>query len=86
MPIVRSKRFNAAFSQLPAHIQAKVLKALRLLDADFRHPGLRAKRVRGTKGIYEARIDRGYRMTYQRRGEWLIMRNIGAHDDVLDKP
>jgi putative component of toxin-antitoxin plasmid stabilization module len=72
--------------QLPAHIQAKALKALRLLDADFRHPGLRAKKVQGTKGIYEARIDRGYRMTYQRRGDRLIMRNIGAHDDVLDKP
>jgi hypothetical protein len=86
VPIRRTRRFNKAFLQLPAHIQAKALKALRLLDADFRHPGLRAKRVKGTRDIYEARVDFGYRMTHQRQGDWLIVSSIGAHDDALDKP
>lgn len=86
MPVRRSKRFNKAFLKLPPHVQAKVIKALRLLDADFRHPGLQAKRVKGTVDIYEARVDYRHRMTYQRRGDLLIMRNVGPHDDVLDKP
>ena len=86
MPVRRSKRFNRAFLKLPPKLQGKVLRALRLLDEDFRHPGLRAKRVRGTDDVYEARVDYKHRMTYQRRGEWLVMRNVGPHDDVLDKP
>jgi len=86
MPIEFSERFTKAYKRLPKHIRAKTQKALRLLDADFRHPGLQAKRVKGTADIFEARVDYQYRMTYQRRGDWLIMRNIGPHDNVLDKP
>ena len=86
MPVRRSKRFNRVFRKLPPHVQAKVLKALRLLDADFRHPSLRARRVQGTPDIYEARVDHKHRMTYQRRGDVLLMRNVGAHNDVLGKP
>lgn len=86
MPIDRTERFIKAYSRLPAHIRAKVDKALRFLDIDFRHPGLQAKRVKGTADVFEARVDHQYRMTYQRRGDWLIMRNVGPHDDVLDNP
>jgi mRNA-degrading endonuclease RelE of RelBE toxin-antitoxin system len=86
MPIEVTERFARAYERLPKHIRAKVDKSLRLLDADFRHPGLQAKRVKGTADIFEARVDYQYRMTYQRRGEWLIMRNVGPHDDVLDRP
>jgi hypothetical protein len=86
MPVRRTKRFNKSFLRLPPQIQLKVLKALRLLDEDFRHPGVRAKRVRGTDDIYEARVDYKHRMTYQRRGDWLVVRNVGLHDDVLDSP
>ena len=63
MPIIITERFAEAYAKLPAHIQRKGDKALRLLEADFRHPGLRARPVEGTKGIYEARVDRKHRMT-----------------------
>jgi mRNA-degrading endonuclease RelE of RelBE toxin-antitoxin system len=86
MPLELTDRFVRAYERLPKHIRTKVQKALRLLEADFRHPGLRAKRMQGTGGIYEARVDQKYRLTYQRRGDWLIVRNVGPHDDVLDNP
>ncbi len=86
MPIRRSKLFNKAFLKLSPQIQAKVLKALKLLDEDFRHPGLQAKRVEGTADIFEARVDYHHRMTYQRHSDVLFMRNVGSHDDVLDNP
>ena len=86
MPVELTERFLRAYRKLPAHVRAKVDRALRLLDADFRHPGLYAKRIQGTKGIYEARVDQRYRLTCQREGDVLILRNVGPHDDALDNP
>ena len=68
------------------HIRDKVDRALRLLDADFRNPGLRAKRMQGTVDLFEARVDYKHRITYQRRGDVVLMRNVGLHNDVLDNP
>jgi mRNA-degrading endonuclease RelE of RelBE toxin-antitoxin system len=85
MPIVITERFAKAYAKLPRHVWAKVDKALRLLDEDFRHPGLRARAVEGTQGIYEARVDRKHRLTYERDGDRLIMRNVGKHDKTLDR-
>jgi mRNA-degrading endonuclease RelE of RelBE toxin-antitoxin system len=86
MPVELTERFLRAYRKLPAHIRAKVDRALRLLDADFRHPGLHAKRIQGTRDIYEARVDQRYRLTYQRKGDMFILRNVGPHDDALDNP
>ena len=86
MPIVISERFALAYAKLPSDVQAKVDKALRLLEEDFRHPGMRAGRVEGTEGIYEARVDRRHRMTYQRDGDRLVMRNVGEHEKTLRRP
>ncbi|OGO40525.1 MAG: hypothetical protein A2Z04_05340 [Chloroflexi bacterium RBG_16_57_9] len=86
MPIVITGRFARAYARLPDHIQKKVDKALRLLEADFRHPGLRTRRIEGTPGIYEARVDQKHRMTYEREGDRLIMRTVGEHDETLARP
>ena len=86
MPVERTERFIRAYARLPARIRSKVDKALIQLDDDFRHPGLQAKRVRGAADIFEARVDYRHRMTYQRCGDVLLMRNVGRHNDVLDKP
>jgi hypothetical protein len=51
-----------------------------------RHPSLRLKKIEGTPGIWEAMIDRGCRMTLEVRADAFILRNIGKHDETLDKP
>jgi hypothetical protein len=86
MPIVITERFASAYATLPQRVQRKVDKALQLLEEDFRHPGLRARRVEGTRGIHEARVDRKHRFTYETEGDRLIMRNVGEHDRTLDRP
>ncbi len=86
MPVRTSERFDAKYEFLPLRLRAKVKKALKLLDADFRHPGLHSHPVRGHEGVYEARIDQQYRMTYERRGDTLIMRNLDNHDECLKNP
>jgi hypothetical protein len=86
MPIELTERFVRQYAQLPGMIQKKVDKALARLDVDFRHPGLRAHPVERAPGVIEAYVDRKYRMTYERHGDILIMRNVDNHDDCLRQP
>ena len=64
-----------------------VKKALRLLAENPRHPSLQTKPVERAPGIYEARVDQRYRLTYERlAGDVLRMRVVGKHDTALKKP
>lgn len=85
--IARTATFDDLFGKLPKEVQKKVIKALRLLADNPRHPSLQTKPVEGAPGIYEARIDLSYRMTYQPLpGDKLLLRVVGKHDEVLKNP
>ncbi|MBI4289741.1 MAG: hypothetical protein HY671_15100 [Chloroflexi bacterium] len=86
MPIRFTERFAKQYERLPATIQGKVDKALGFLEVDFRHPGLRSHPVEGAKGVFEAYVDAKYRMTFERRGDLLVMRNVDNHDECLKSP
>ena len=86
MPLELTERFRDAYVDLPRTIQRKVDKALSLLDVNPRHPSLQTKPIRGAPGIYEARVDQRYRLTYERRGDVFVLRNVGAHDSTLKNP
>ena len=86
MPLDYTERFKLQYVKLPLAVRLKVDKSLKLLDANFRHPGLRSHPVEGAPGIYEAHVDRKYRLTFERRGDILILRNVDNHDDCLRKP
>jgi hypothetical protein len=86
MPIQLTEHFVKQYARLPKLIQQKVDKALMLLDTDFRHPGLRSHPLEGSPGIMEAYVDRKYRLTFERRSDNLIMRNVDNHDDCLRQP
>ncbi|MBT3391572.1 MAG: hypothetical protein HN413_14325 [Chloroflexi bacterium] len=80
-------RFLKSYAILPEQIRKKVNKAIRLLANDPRHPSLQTKPIQGAKGIYEARADRAYRMTYERLpGDVLRLRVVGEHDETLKNP
>jgi hypothetical protein len=86
MPIELTERFIGQYEHLSAAIQRKVDKSIRLLETDFRHPGLKTHPVQSSPGIFEASVDRRYRMTYERRGDVLLLRNIDNRDDCLKDP
>jgi len=86
MPIQRTTRFDKAYIALPSFIRAKVDRAIRLLDENWRHPGLRARRLSGYRDLFYARVDLDHRITYERRGDLLILRNVGRHDETLKNP
>lgn len=82
----RTERFAKAYRLLQSAIQRKVDKALRLLASDPRHPSLHLKKIQGTDDIWEARVDRGYRMTLEIGEDYYLLRNVGKHDETLGNP
>lgn len=82
----RTERFAKAYRSLRPEVRLKADKALRLLAADPRHPSLRLKKIEGTPGIWEVRVDRQTRMTLEIGRGYYLLRNIGKHDETLEKP
>lgn len=86
MPIQFTERFVKQYERLPENVQKKVDKALRLIDINFRHPGLRSHPLERSGDIFEAYVDIKYRLTFERRGNIFIMRNVDNHDDCIRNP
>jgi mRNA interferase RelE/StbE len=88
MPRIRlTRRFIKSFARLPTSIQEKVKKQILLLADDPRHPSLQTKPIQGAPGIYEARVDIDYRLTYERdHNNTLVVRVVARHDKALKKP
>jgi mRNA-degrading endonuclease RelE of RelBE toxin-antitoxin system len=85
--IETSERFEASYEKLPEEIRKKVKKAMRLLADNPRHPSLQTKPVQSFKGIYEARVDINYRLTYERLpDDLLLLRFVATHDEALKSP
>jgi mRNA interferase RelE/StbE len=84
--IRRTKTFDKTFLKLPAQIQQKTEKAVKLLLLEFYHPSLRTKKMSGQKGIWEARVDYHYRFTFTLDRDTIILRVVGNHEDALKKP
>jgi addiction module RelE/StbE family toxin len=88
MPKIRfTRRFLKSFARLPVSVQEKIKKQIALLAENPRHPSLQSKPIQGALGIYEARVDVDYRITYERdESDTLVLRVAGKHDQALKKP
>jgi len=84
--ITRTARFKKAWQELTQEEKALGRKALRNLATDVRYPALRVKKMQGTEHIWEARVSRSLRMTFEIAGNTIILRNIGRHDETLEQP
>ncbi len=84
--IERADSFVKDYLRLSPQVQGRVEKAIKLLVRNIQHPSLRAKRVQGTKRIWEARVTRQYRLTFEIcPGNVLRLRRVGTHD-ILKTP
>jgi addiction module RelE/StbE family toxin len=88
MPKIRfTRRFLKSFARLPAAVQEKVKKQLALMSEDPRYSSLQTKPIQGAPGIYEARVDIDYRLTYERdKDDTLVLRVVARHDEALKNP
>ena len=86
MKIARTARFKKAWQELTADEKELGRKALRKLASDLRYPALRVRKMQGTRHIWEARVSRSLRLTFEVEGDTLVLRNIGRHNETLERP
>ena len=86
MRLARTQRFKRAYQELKPEDRSLADKAIRFLATNTRYPSLRVRKIKGTEGIWEARVSRSIRMTFQMQGDLVILRNIGQHDEALGSP
>jgi len=84
--ISRTARFKKAWNELNEEEKALARKALRNLAADLGYPALRVKKMQGVEHIWEARVSHSLRMTFQIEGDTIVLRNIGRHNETLERP
>jgi len=86
MRIARTVRFKKGWKELNKQEKALARKAINNLAIDIRCPALRMKKMKGTEYIWEARVGRSLRLTFQIEGDTIILRSIGRHDETLERP
>lgn len=86
MNIKAYESFKKCYKDLPFNIQKKVDKQIALLSDNFQHPSLHTKKIKGAPGIWEARIDISYRVTFEIIGDTIFLRVVGNHNEVLKNP
>jgi len=55
------------------------------MEEDLRYPSLRVKKMQGGQDIWEARVTRSCRITFNLDGNLITLRTVGEHD-VLKHP
>lgn len=85
MHIEATKTFIGLYKKLPKELKEKTKKALELLKLNPAHPSLCHKKMTGQEDIFEVRVSKNYRLTYQKVDNIAYLRKIGTHD-LLRKP
>ena len=80
MRLIRTDNFKRSYKDLPKFVQKKADRILRFLVADLRHPSIRAKKIRGAGDVWEGRVDKFHRFTFEIKGDEILLRSIGPHD------
>lgn len=90
MPKVKTSRaFKRRLKKKSRDAQRRVADAVTCLRMDPAHPGLRVHRVRSRDGVYEARLDKGNRLTFhwdEEEQDTIVLRANCSHDEVLRRP
>ncbi len=87
LKLTRTERFKKSVLDLDRQTREKLRKQLEILVSNPRHPSLGVKKIKGTKSIFEARVDDHYRFTFEygEKNE-IILRVIGPHNSALKRP
>jgi mRNA-degrading endonuclease RelE of RelBE toxin-antitoxin system len=85
MKIQTSRPFDEDYHSLPELIKERAEKQFALLLENPHHPSLHLKKIKGHSNIWEGRITKSYRFTFQISGEIYLLRRVGTHD-ILKTP
>jgi len=64
MRVFYTPEFKEAIKRCSLEVEKKLYKQVGYLFQNLRHPSLHAKKYDETKGIWQARVDRGYRFYF----------------------
>ena len=85
MKLAFTKPFKQDYKGLPENIQELIDKQIAHLLENPKHPSLQIKKMEGRQTIWEARITKGYRMTFQIVGDTYLLRRAETHS-ILQRP
>jgi len=89
MKIVVTDTFKRNFSTLSDEEAKLVRDKLALLMDDTRYPSLRVKKMKGRarlSGIYRMRVSKSLRVTFTMKGDTIILRKVGGHEETIIHP
>ena len=78
-------RFKRNYKKLTPQSQKRINQALLQMEIDLKYPSLEVKKLKGTDSIWEARASKSLRITFNLKGNIIILRTIGEHK-ILDRP
>ena len=85
MKLFFTSSFIKDYQTLPEDLQKTVDKKLKFFLSNPSHPSLNIKKMQDPRDIWEGRITKGYRFTFQMEGDTCILRRLGTHD-ILRTP
>ena len=62
MKLHRLPRFDRDYKKLPVGIKTKLYRQLKVISDNLQHPGLHVKKIKGQTDVWEARVDKFYRL------------------------
>jgi mRNA-degrading endonuclease RelE of RelBE toxin-antitoxin system len=78
--------FAHFYRNLPDALKRKCDQKILLLSQNIKHPSLHTKKIKGSKNIWELRVDIHYRMTFEIVNDTIFLRVVGKHEEALRSP
>ncbi|MGH7814199.1 MAG: hypothetical protein ACREQI_09380 [Candidatus Binataceae bacterium] len=79
MRAVYTPKIIRQLAEAPLPIQRALEKQVRFLLLNLRHPSLRAKKYDEARGIWQARVDGGWRFYFMIEADVYVLRAIRPH-------
>ena len=78
-------RFKRDYKKLTPQSQKRINQTLSQMERDLKHPSLETKKLKRTNSIWEARVSKSLRITFNLKGKLIILRTVGEHK-ILNRP
>ena len=85
MELRLTRSFERDYSALPKTVQGQLDRKLVYLLGNPRHPSLQTKKMEGRPNLWEGRISKHWRFTFEISDNKYILRRAGTHD-ILRNP
>ena len=79
MKVVLSNRALLSIADAPAPVRKAFHKQLAFLEHDLRHPSLQAKKYDESAGIWQARVNSGWRFYFTIEGDTYRIHKVTPH-------